>query len=154
MTQRSAGILLYRRVPGLEVLIAHMGGPFWARKDDGAWSIPKGLIEGDETLLDTARREFEEELGLPAPTADYALLGDFRQSSGKVVTVFTTEADLDVAAVVPGMFELEWPPRSGRMQQFPEVDRAQWHTIESARARLVSGQRPVLDALLGAHLPD
>jgi predicted NUDIX family NTP pyrophosphohydrolase len=145
---RSAGILLYRRAPAIEVLIAHMGGPFWARKDAGAWSIPKGLIEGDERAIDAARREFTEELGVPSPDAEYLDLGEFRQSSGKVVTVFAAEGDLDVATIAPGLFDLEWPPRSGKIRQFPEVDAAGWFGVEVAREKLVAGQRTVLDALL------
>jgi len=144
----SAGILLYRRGPdGLEVFIAHMGGPFWARKDDRAWSIPKGEFEAPEDPLAAARREFREEIGVPAPDLDYVSLGDVRYSSGKVVTVFAAESDLEVDVVVSETFELEWPPRSGRLQSFPEVDDARWVALEVARAKLVAGQLPALDAL-------
>lgn len=150
----SAGILLWRRGgassagSGVEVLIAHMGGPFWARKRERAWSIPKGELEPGEDALVAARREFEEELGIPAPDADYALLGEFRQRSGKTVTVFATEADLDVADAVFGEFEMEWPPRSGRMRGFPEVDEVRWVGIDEARVLLVTGQTPALDRLV------
>ncbi len=146
----SAGVLLYRLGEGTpEVLIAHMGGPYWAAKDAGAWSIPKGEYDPDqETALDAALREFREELGVPAPEVPYAELGTFAYSSGKRVTVFVADGssfgaeDLDF-----GEFELEWPPRSGRMQSFPEVDRVEWMTPDAARERLVKGQRPAVDAL-------
>lgn len=146
MTEHSAGILLYRRTPQLEVWIAHMGGPFWARKDEGAWSIPKGLLEPGEAPLAAALREFREETGFAAPDIEYRLLGDFRYTSGKVITVFAGESDFRTE-IEPGTFELEWPPRSGRTQTFPEVDRAAWCDLEVAAARLVKGQRPLLAAL-------
>jgi predicted NUDIX family NTP pyrophosphohydrolase len=146
---RSAGLLLYRRSPGLEVWIAHMGGPYWARKDEAAWSIPKGIVDesdlGDE--LATARREFAEEIGTPPPDADYRPLGEFRQSSGKTIVVFAAEADFATEAVVSNTFPLEWPPRSGRVQEFPEIDDARWFGIDEARVKLVTGQRAILDAL-------
>ena len=146
---RSAGILVFRRVEGrTEVLIAHMGGPFWARKDDGAWSVPKGLIEDGEDPLAAARREFLEELGLPAPDGEPLPLGEVKQS-GKTVTLWAIEGDLDPADVVPGTFELEWPPRSGRTREFPEVDRVAWFAVDDARVKLVKGQRAFLDRLPG-----
>jgi predicted NUDIX family NTP pyrophosphohydrolase len=148
--RRSAGLLLHRDGPdGLEVWIAHMGGPFWAKKDERAWSIPKGeLDEGETDDLAVARREFAEEMGVPAPAADYALLGDFRYSSGKVVAVFAAAApDFAPAEIRSNTFELEWPPRSGRVQAFPEVDRAAWVPLPRARELLVAGQVPALDAL-------
>lgn len=148
---RSAGILLYRRRSTLEVWIAHMGGPFWARKDEGAWSIPKGIVEASDTEgeLAAARREFEEEIGSPPPDTEYAPLGDFALSSGKRVAVFAAEADaFDPESVTSNAFELEWPPRSGRIQSFPEIDDARWTPIDLARTKLTKGQRPVLDALL------
>jgi predicted NUDIX family NTP pyrophosphohydrolase len=159
MTVVSAGILLWRRGAagaeaegavdeGLEVFIAHMGGPFWARKHERAWSIPKGELEGDEEPLTAARREFAEEIGAPAPDVPLLDLGAFRQKSGKVVHVFAAEADFAVAAVTSSTFELEWPPRSGRMQSFPEIDDARWVPLAEARKLLVAGQVPVLDALL------
>jgi predicted NUDIX family NTP pyrophosphohydrolase len=149
---RSAGILLYRRAAadGLQVWIAHMGGPYWAGKDDRAWSIPKGIVDdadGDDELR-TARREFLEEIGTPPPEVPYEKLGEFRQSSGKTVIVFTAEADFSPAAVVSNTFSLEWPPRSGRLQDFPEIDDARWFPLETARDKVVAGQVAVLDALL------
>ena len=149
----SAGILLYRLLPEPEVLIAHMGGPYWAAKDAGAWSIPKGeFIEGEEAALDAALREFGEELGVPAPELAYAELGTFAYSSGKRVTVFVADGgDFDPPTEGFGEFELEWPPRSGRTASFPEVDRAEWVGLDVARERLVKGQRPAIDAL-EAHL--
>ncbi len=151
MPRRSAGILLYRRTPGLQVLLGHMGGPFWARRDEGAWSIPKGEHDDGEDALDAARREFAEELGSPVPSTALLPLGELRAGS-KVLTVWAAEGDLDADAVVSGTFPLEWPPRSGRVQHFPEVDRAAWFGLDEARAKLVTGQVPYLDrleALLG-----
>ena len=152
MARRSAGVLLYRRTPDLQVLLGHMGGPFWARRDEGAWSIPKGEYGDDEEPLAAARREFEEELGSPVPSAALLPLGELRAGS-KVLTVWAAEGDLDADAVVSGTFPLEWPPRSGRVQHFPEVDRAAWFGLAEARGRLVRGQVPYLDrlrAVLGA----
>ena len=144
----SAGLVLYRRAGDeLEVLLGHMGGPFWARKDEHAWSIPKGEFAPPEEPLAAARREFREEIGVDAPDHDYVSLGDVRYSSGKVVTVFAAESDLEVAEVVSETFDLEWPPRSGKIQAFPEVDDARWVSLEDARVKLVAGQLPALDAL-------
>ncbi|MEU4803745.1 NUDIX domain-containing protein [Actinosynnema sp. NPDC023587] len=144
----SAGILLHRRTPdGVEVLIGHMGGPFWARKDAGAWSIPKGEPEGDEPLPATARREFAEELGLPVPEGELVPLGEVRQSGGKTVHAWALEGDLDPALVVPGTFELEWPPGSGALRAYPEVDRVAWVPLAEAAAKLVTAQRVFLDRL-------
>lgn len=148
--RRSAGILLHRDGPeGLEVWIAHMGGPFWARKDERAWSIPKGELDPGETDdLAAARREFAEETGMPAPAAEYVALGAFRSASGKVVAVFAAEApDFAPEQIRSNAFELEWPPRSGRTQAFPEVDRAAWVPLPRARELLAAGQVPALDAL-------
>lgn len=146
--KRSAGILLFRRVGGeVEVLLGHMGGPFWARRDAGAWSVPKGEYEPDEEPVAAARREFTEELGLPVPAGQLIELGLVRQSGGKVVTVWALEGDLDPDQVVPGTFELEWPMGSGRLQSFPEVDRVAWFDLDQARARIVARQRPFLDRL-------
>ena len=146
MPRRSAGVLLYRRDPEPQVLLGHMGGPFWARKDDGAWSIPKGEYGDDEEPLAAARREFEEELGSPVPATSLVPLGELR-AGGKVLTVWAAEGDLDADAIVSGTFPLEWPPRSGRVQEFPEVDRAAWFGLDEARAKLVKGQVPYLDRL-------
>ncbi len=129
------------------MLLGHPGGPFWARKDDAAWSVPKGEHGPDEAALDAARREFVEELGLPVPDGTLHDLGEVRQGGGKVVAVWAVEGDLDPAAVVPGTFEMEWPPRSGRLQSFPELDRVEWCDLELARTRLVVGQRVFLDRL-------
>jgi predicted NUDIX family NTP pyrophosphohydrolase len=148
MPRTSAGILLHRSGPaGLEVLIGHMGGPFWASKDDAAWSIPKGEHGPDEDPFAVALREFEEEMGSPVPAADFVPLGEVRQSGGKVLTVWAAEGDLDADATTSNTFELEWPPRSGRVQQFPEIDRAAWVSVDVARAKLVKGQVPLLDRL-------
>ncbi len=145
----SAGVLLWRRgAEGVEVLIAHMGGPFWARKDDAAWSLPKGEHGPDEEPLAAALREFAEELGSPVPATDLVPLGTVRQSGGKVLTAWAAEGDLDADAITSGTFSLEWPPRSGRVQEFPEIDRAAWVTVDVARGKLVTGQVPLLDRLL------
>jgi predicted NUDIX family NTP pyrophosphohydrolase len=145
----SAGILLYRLTPEPQVLVAHMGGPYWAAKDAGAWSIPKGEFdEGDEAALDAALREFGEELGVAAPDAAYAELGTFPYSSGKLVTVFVADgAGFEPPRDGFGEFEMEWPPRSGKTVSFPEVDRAEWMSLDAARERLVKGQRPAVDVL-------
>jgi predicted NUDIX family NTP pyrophosphohydrolase len=148
VSRRSAGILLFRRRGrDLEVLLGHLGGPFWGRRDAGAWTIPKGEHEDEEGPRDAARREFEEELGVPLPDGPLLELGEVRQSGGKVVTAWAVEGDLDPAEVVPGTFELEWPPRSGRIQSFPELDRVAWFDLEAARPRMVSAQRELLDRL-------
>jgi predicted NUDIX family NTP pyrophosphohydrolase len=146
--RRSAGLLLYRRgTDGLRVLLGHMGGPFWARKDEAAWSIPKGELEDGEDPAAAAAREFTEELGLPAPTGDWHPLGDIRTGS-KVITAWAVQGDLDVRRMVPGTFTLEWPPRSGRQQEFPELDRVEWLDVDTARVKLVVSQRPLLDRLI------
>jgi predicted NUDIX family NTP pyrophosphohydrolase len=146
--RRSAGLLLFRRTAaGAEVLLGHMGGPFWARKDAGAWSVPKGEYGDDEQPWDAARREFREELGLPAPEGTPLPLGEVVQSGGKHVTVWAVEADLDPADMVPGTFTMEWPPRSGRTAEFPELDRVAWFTLDAAREALVKAQATFLDRL-------
>jgi predicted NUDIX family NTP pyrophosphohydrolase len=149
MPKRSAGILLYRFAGDgtCEVLVGHMGGPFWAKKDAGAWSIPKGEYVDSEVPFDVARREFEEELGSPVPATEFVELGDVKQSGGKVLTVWAAEGDLDTATSVSNTFELEWPPRSGRIQEFPEIDGSAWLPIAEAREALVKGQVPLLDRL-------
>lgn len=149
MVVRSAGILLYRREAGrLEVWIAHMGGPFWARKQTQSWSVPKGEYLPDEDPLVAAVREFAEEIGTPPPAVDYFQLGAFRQPSGKVITVFAAESDFRPERIVSNTFPLEWPRGSGIIQDFPEVDDARWVTETDARGKLVKGQLPVLDVLL------
>jgi predicted NUDIX family NTP pyrophosphohydrolase len=162
MTVHSAGLLLYRLrsaappggapqsggTPQLEVWIAHMGGPFWARKDARGWSIPKGEYLADEDPLAAAHREFAEEIGTPAPPVEYHWLGDFRQPSGKIITVFTAEADFQPERILSNTFELEWPRGSGTIGSFPEIDRAEWTAEPAARSRLVKGQLSVLDALV------
>ncbi|WP_120519963.1 NUDIX domain-containing protein [Arthrobacter celericrescens] len=150
MSVVSAGILLYRRNAGagIEVWIAHMGGPFWAGKEAHAWSLPKGEYAADEDPWLAARREFAEEMGTPAPSADYFRLGAFRQPSGKVITVFAAEAGFAPEEIRSNTFPLEWPKGSGRVQHFPEIDRAAWTSEAQARTLLVRGQVPVLDALL------
>lgn len=155
MTVRSAGILLYRWNPAaqLEVWIAHMGGPFWARKDAHAWSIPKGEYPEDEDPLPAARREFAEEMGTPAPPAHYFRLGEFRQPSGKIITAFAAEWDFRPGQVMSNTFALEWPKGSGVIQHFPEIDDARWFEEPEARTKLVKGQLPILDAL-SRHLQD
>jgi predicted NUDIX family NTP pyrophosphohydrolase len=132
----------------LEVLLGHMGGPFWARKDDGAWSIPKGELLDGEDPLEGARREFAEELGHPAPGGAVLELGEIRQGSGKRVVAFAIEGDFDPADLQPGTFELEWPPRSGRRRSFPEIDRVAWFAVEAAAAKLVKGQVALLERLV------
>lgn len=145
---RSAGILLWRRRdPQPEVFIAHMGGPFWSKKDAGAWSIPKGEHLETEDELTAAKREFLEEIGVASPELDYTRLGEFRQSSGKIVVAFAAESDLEIEGVMSNTFTLEWPPRSGRLQEFPEIDDARWFDLAEASLRLVKGQAPILDAL-------
>ncbi|WP_189713875.1 NUDIX domain-containing protein [Streptomyces phaeofaciens] len=149
MTQRrSAGLLLFRRTAdGTQVLLGHMGGPYFARKDAGAWTVPKGEYEPDEPAWDAARREFREELGLAPPDGEAIALGEVRQTNGKIVTVWAIEADLDPAAVEPGTFTMEWPPRSGRRQEFPELDRVAWYGLDRARAVIVTAQAAFLDRL-------
>ena len=147
MAKRSAGLLLYRLKNGQpEVLLVHPGGPYWAKKDDGAWSIPKGeYTEGEEPLA-AARREFEEETGI-CPEGEAIPLGTIRQPGGKLVTAFAMEGNLDAAAIRSNTFSMEWPPRSGRMQTFPEVDRAGWFGKEEAERKILRGQLPILRAL-------
>ncbi|UQA96745.1 NUDIX domain-containing protein [Streptomyces halobius] len=150
--KRSAGLLLFRGGgDGFEVMLAHMGGPLWARRDAGAWSVPKGEYVPPEEARDAARREFEEELGLPPPDGRYVPLGESRQSGGKVVTVWAVEGDLDPDRIVPGTFEMEWPRGSGVTRAFPEIDRVAWFAPEAAGTRIVTGQRVFLERL-AAHL--
>jgi predicted NUDIX family NTP pyrophosphohydrolase len=148
MAVRSAGILLFRRRPeGPEVLLVHPGGPFWARRDAGAWSIPKGEHADGEDPLECARREFEEETGSAPPPGALVPLGEVRMRSGKRVAGWAAEGDLDPEGVRSNTFEIEWPPRSGRTQEFPEVDRAEWFALDEARRRILPAQVPLLDRL-------
>lgn len=154
MTQkRSAGLLLFRRTagpgPGIEVLLGHLGGPLWSGRDTGGWGIPKGEYEADESPRDAARREFTEEIGLPPPDGDYLPLGEVVLGSGKVVTVWAVEADLDPALMVPGTFTMEWPPHSGTAEEFPELDRVAWFDPQTAETKLIKSQVAFLERLLG-----
>src|SRR4029078_11219543 len=144
---QSAGVLLYRRSgAAIEVLLVHPGGPFWGRKDEGAWAVPKGEFLDDEAPAAAARREFTEETGVELPEALLPLT-PVAQSRGKTVHPFAVERDLDVTAINSNTFTLEWPPRSGRLQSFPEIDRAAWFTLAEAQRKIVAGQRPILDEL-------
>ena len=147
MAKQSAGLLVWRRFAGVEVLLAHPGGPFYARKDDGVWSLPKGEPEPGEDLLAAAYREFAEELGLPAPPGEPASLGEVRYTSGKVVTAWAIEGEVDPAAIVPGLFELTV---HGRVQLVPEIDRVAWFAPAVGRVKLLPAQRPFLDRLEAA----
>jgi len=142
----SAGLLAFRRVSELEVLLAHPGGPYWTKKDDGGWTIPKGLAEPGADLLDTARREFTEETNLTA-AGDFMALTPVKQKSGKVVHVWAFEADLDLRPFASNTFEIEWPPRSGRRQRFPEIDRIAYFTLPVAETKILAYQRPLLHEL-------
>jgi predicted NUDIX family NTP pyrophosphohydrolase len=155
MAQVSAGILMWRRRPagGPEVLLGHFGGPYWAQSDAGAWAIPKGLIEPGEEAETAARREFAEELGV-APVGPLVPLGRIRQKGGKWVEAFALEGDLDAGAIVSNAFTLEWPPKSGRVQAFPEIDRAGWFDLAAARDKILPSQLPILDLFEARRLGD
>jgi predicted NUDIX family NTP pyrophosphohydrolase len=148
-TEISAGLLVFRRVNEPEVLLGHPGGPFWAKKDDGVWTIPKGVAEPGDDLLATARREFTEETNLPLDSAAGGLiaLSPVKQKSGKIVHAFAVEADLDLALFASNSFEIEWPPRSGRRQRFPEVDRVAYFTLPVAMGKISAYQKPFLREL-------
>jgi predicted NUDIX family NTP pyrophosphohydrolase len=147
MPERSAGLLMFRHRHGTtEVLLVHMGGPFWARKDEGAWSIPKGLCEAGEDAHAAARREFAEETG-GSPEGEFIAVGTFRLPSGKQLSAFAVEGDFDLSTFKSNMFTMEWPPRSGRMAEFPEADRAAWFDQEQALVKVTKGQRPIIKAL-------
>ncbi|KAA0024485.1 NUDIX domain-containing protein [Antrihabitans cavernicola] len=145
----SAGVLVYKVEDGaLRVLIAHMGGPFWARKDEHAWSIPKGECDDGEDPRTAAAREYREEIGSPVPAGQLVDLGVFKQSSSKKIAAYAVEGDVDVGGIESNTFDMEWPPRSGRTQSFPEIDRAEWADCATARTKLVKGQVPVLNRLV------
>jgi predicted NUDIX family NTP pyrophosphohydrolase len=149
MPKRSAGIVMYREVGSTrELLLVHPGGPFWAKKDEGAWSIPKGEYEPDEDPLAAAKREFAEELGSAPPEGGYLDLGEVVQPSRKRLVVFAIEGDFDPATLTSNLFEIEWPPKSSQMQSFPEVDRAAWFAPDEARKKILPGQVPFIDRLL------
>lgn len=149
--RRSAGILLWRRSQGsLLVLLGHPGGPVFANKDAGDWSVLKGEVEPGEEDLAVARREFEEESGHPVPDGPTVELGEIQQKGGKFVVAWAVEGDLDVATAVSNTFEMEWPPRSGRMQAFPEIDRVEWFDLTTARVKIKAAQTPLLDRLVVA----
>ena len=149
MARRSAGIVLYRSgASGLEVLLVHPGGPFWAKKDAGAWSIPKGEYDDGEDPLACALREFEEETGTRLDSEDVVELGSIRQKGGKEVTAWAVAGDLDPASVRSNTFAMEWPPRSGRQAEFPEIDRAEWFALDVARSKLVAAQAELLDRVV------
>ena len=153
MPKKSAGLLLYRKVRGsVEVFLVHPGGPFWANKDDGAWSIPKGEFDEGEEPLDAAKREFREETGLVAE-GEFQPLKPVRQRSGKIVYAWAVHLDLNAAAVTSNTFSMEWPRGSGRMQEFPEIDRADWFNIDLARRKILKGQLGLLDQLEQAVAP-
>lgn len=148
MTEHSGGILVYKYDEGkLKVMLAHPGGPFWAKKDEESWSIPKGLQEPEEAIMDTAKREFEEETGYKIQK-DLLELGTIKQPSKKLITIFAVEMEIDVDAVKSNLFEMEWPPKSGNVQKFPENDRAQWFDIEEAKKKIFKGQKGFLDKLI------
>jgi predicted NUDIX family NTP pyrophosphohydrolase len=146
--KQSAGILLYRQVAtGVEVLLVHPGGPFWANKDIGSWSMPKGEFEAGEEPLAAARREFEEEIGSPPPNGSYAALGEVKQAGGKVVHAFVLESDFNLERFHSNMFEMEWPPKSSHKQEFPENDKAAWTPLSTAKHKVVKGQVPFIEEL-------
>ena len=153
-SKTSAGILLWRRSgPGIEVLLAHPGGPLWARKDAGHWSVVKGEVEPGEDPPAVARREFAEETGHDLPDGPMVDLGEIRQRAGKIVRAWAVEGDLDPATAVSNTFEMEWPPKSGRRAEFPEVDRVEWFDLDEARHRIIEAQRPLLDRAEAALAP-
>jgi len=153
-SRKSAGLLLFRdTTAGLEVLLVHPGGPFWAKKDDGAWSIPKGEFADGEEPLDAAKREFEEEMGVPA-VGDFIALESVKQPGGKRVFAWAVRSDFDPSKLKSNTFSMEWPPKSGRQQEFPEVDKAAWFGVEAARRKILKGQEPFLDQLLAKEMDE
>lgn len=152
-TKQSAGILLYRiRDAVVEVLLVHPGGPFWSKKDDGAWFIPKGELSEGEAPLDAARREFAEELGSPLPSGELRSLGSVKNKSGKLIHAWALQADFDVSGLESNTFSIEWPPRSGKQREFPEVDRAEFFTVERAVVKMHSAELPLLERLAASLL--
>jgi predicted NUDIX family NTP pyrophosphohydrolase len=148
MPKKSAGLLLYRHnQDSIEVLLVHPGGPFWRKKDEGAWTIPKGEFD-DEDPLEAAKREFKEEIGFAPPAGQYIPLTPIKQKNGKIVHAWAVEGDFDPSRLNSNEFETEWPPRSGRMQKFPEVDRAEWFALDLAKQKMLSGQGALVDELL------
>jgi predicted NUDIX family NTP pyrophosphohydrolase len=148
-TKRSAGLLLFRHTgEGLEVLLGHMGGPLWAKKDAGAWTVPKGEYDPEEPAWEAARREFQEELGLAPPDGTAVPLGEVVQKNGKIVTAWAVAADPDLTGFSPGTFTMEWPPRSGRVREFPELDRVEWLGLDRARELIITAQTAFLDRLV------
>lgn len=150
MPKKSAGLLLFRNSQGsqIEVFLVHPGGPFWRKKDEGAWTIPKGEFADDEAGLAAAQREFQEETGSCAPVGDYVALKPIKQAGGKIVHAWAIEGNFDPARLQSNSFSCEWPPRSGRMQEFPEVDRAEWFAPDMAKRKILAGQLPLIDQLL------
>jgi predicted NUDIX family NTP pyrophosphohydrolase len=150
MTKKSAGLLLYREREdgGIEVLLVHPGGPFWRNKDEGAWTIPKGEFSDDENPLESAKREFKEETAAAPPDGEYLPLKPIKQKNGKIVHAWAVKGDFDPAMLESNTFETEWPPKSGRMQEFPEVDRAEWFAPEDAKRKTLTGQAALIDQLL------
>ncbi|MBX4197309.1 NUDIX domain-containing protein [Candidatus Saccharibacteria bacterium] len=155
MKAHSAGLVVFRRTGEQpEVLLAHMGAPWWAKKDIGAWSVPKGLVEEGEEPLDTAKREFGEELGLAVPDGKFIELGDVEQSNKKIVSAWAVEADMDVSHIKSNTFKAEWPPKSGKQQEFPEIDRAAWFSLAEAAQKAVGGQAELFERLANIlHVP-
>ena len=150
MKKQSAGVLLYRfKDRELQVLIAHPGGPFFAKKDNGNWSIPKGLYEDDEDPFEAAKREYEEEIGAPVPSGPYLELGEIKREDGKTICAWAAEGDVDESKVKSNTFEMEWPPRSGKKQEFPEIDKALWFNLDSASQKLQPAQVEFLKRLAG-----
>ena len=154
MIRTSAGLLVYRSRSGvIEVLLVHPGGPFWAKRDDGAWSVPKGEHGPMDAPLEVAEREFNEELGVGPPPGEKIALGEIRQAGGKRVVVYAVEGDFDTDVAISNSFEMEWPPRSGNRASFPEIDRAEWFSLDAARSKLLAAQVPFLDRLAEALAP-
>lgn len=148
MQKRSAGLLIYRfRENILQVFLVHPGGPFWVNKDAASWSIPKGLYLEDESALDAAKREFKEETGFDAPAGNFMELSALKQPSGKIVSAWAAQGDFDASKISSNLFEMEWPPKSGKVQKFPEADCGEWFDLKTARKKILKGQIPFLDEL-------